>query len=68
MNNITLTIDMNKRCAECQARGTTPSGICLDCAIKAMDGKPMRSPQGAAVAQRFAAVKRDFDESRQWRK
>ena len=52
--SVTLTIDMDKRCAECWKPGATGSGICLPCATKAMSGKPMRSPQGQALARRFS--------------
>ena len=56
--NVTLTIDMDKRCAECGKPGATGSGICLPCATKAMSGKAMRSPAGKAVQRRFAEQRR----------
>jgi len=51
--NVMLTIDMDKRCAECGKPGATGSGICLPCATKAMSGKPMRSPAGQVVQRRI---------------
>lgn len=51
--NVTITIDMDKKCAECGKGGAVPSGICLRCTTKAMKGKTMRSWQGRAVARRF---------------
>lgn len=48
-----LTINMDKQCAECRKPGATGSGICLTCATKAMDRKPMRSAQGQAVQRRW---------------
>ena len=56
--NVTLTIDMDKRCAECGKPGATGSGICLPCATKAMSGKAMRSLAGQAVQRRFAEQRR----------
>ena len=52
--NLTVTIDLDKACAECRKPGATGSGICLACANKVMSGRKMRSPQGRAVARRFA--------------
>ena len=49
----TLTIDMDKPCAECRQPGRTGSGLCLGCALKAIEGKPMKSAEGKAVARRF---------------
>ena len=52
-NNVVLTIDMGKRCAECRKPGATPSGICMACANKALAGKTMKSEAGRKVQQRF---------------
>jgi len=52
--NVTLTIDMDKRCAECGKPGAMNGGLCLRCATAAMSGKAMRSPAGRAVQRRFA--------------
>jgi hypothetical protein len=55
MSNMTITIDMSKKCAECKKGGAVDSGICLACTTKAIKGKPMRSPEGRAVQRRFNA-------------
>jgi hypothetical protein len=52
-DNFTITIDMDKKCAECGRGGAVPSGICLKCTGKAISGKPMKSAQGRAVYKRF---------------
>ena len=52
----TITIDMDKRCAECGKPGAVGSGICLRCTVNAMDAKTaMKSRQGKAVQARYAA-------------
>ena len=56
---VTITVDMDKRCAECGKGGAVPSGLCLACTTKALKGKPMRSQAGKAVAKRFARMKAD---------
>ena len=53
MTTYTVTIDMDKKCAECGKGGAVPSGICLKCTGKAITGKEMKSWQGRAVARRF---------------
>lgn len=55
--NVTINIDMDKKCAECGKGGATGSGICLKCASNAIIGKPMKSRQGQAVASRMAALR-----------
>jgi len=54
--SVTLTINMDKKCAECGKPGAANSGICMRCATKAISGKTMKSPQGRAVQQRMAAI------------
>lgn len=49
----TFTVNLDAKCAECGKGGALPSGICLDCTTKAIQGRPMKSPQGKAVAERF---------------
>jgi hypothetical protein len=49
----TITVSLDKKCAECGKGGAVDSGICLGCTSKAISGKPMRSPIGRAVALRF---------------
>ena len=56
---LTLTIDMDKRCAECGKPGATGSGICLACATKAISGQAMRSARGKEVARRVRGQKAD---------
>lgn len=58
-HTVHITIDMDKKCAECGKGGAVPSGICLKCTSKAISGKVMRSRQGIAVQQRF--LQRDKD-------
>ena len=53
MTDFTITIDMDKKCAECGKGGAVPSGICLKCTTKAISGKPMKSLQGRLVQHRF---------------
>jgi hypothetical protein len=52
-DNFTITVDLDKKCAECGRGGAMPSQICLKCTGKAMSDKPMKSWQGRAVAARF---------------
>jgi hypothetical protein len=56
----TITINLDKRCAECKKRGsgTAANGLCLACTTKAIKGKPMASPEGRAVATRFNELKK----------
>ena len=54
--NVTLTIDMDKRCAECRKPGATGSGICLKCAGRAYNPKPMKSAEGRAVQERIKRI------------
>lgn len=55
MSNVTLTINMDQKCAECRKQGATGSGLCLKCAVKAMGDKPMKSAEGRAARERFKA-------------
>lgn len=52
MDTPIITIDLDKKCAECGKGGAAPSGICLKCTGKAISGKQMKSWQGRAVAKR----------------
>lgn len=49
----TITINMDKHCAECGKKGAAESGICLSCSAKAMSSKPMKSHVGRLVQQRW---------------
>lgn len=53
MSAVTITIDMDKKCAECGKGGAVPSGICMKCTTKAISNKPMKSWQGRAVQKRW---------------
>lgn len=53
----TITVNMDKKCAECGKGGAVDSGICLACTTKAIQGKPMRSEIGRVVAKRFRGFK-----------
>jgi hypothetical protein len=57
----TITIDLDKKCAECRKNGSgvAPNGLCLGCTTKALKGKPMRSAEGQEVAARFNDLKRN---------
>jgi hypothetical protein len=52
----TITVNLDRKCAECRKGGATDSGICLACASRALSGRTMRSPQGKAVQARFFAA------------
>jgi hypothetical protein len=54
--NINITIDLDRKCAECGKGGAAPSGICLKCITKAMGEKPMKSAEGVAVRARINAT------------
>lgn len=54
--NVTVNINMDKKCLECSKGGATDSGICLPCITKAIRGKPMKSVQGRSAAQRMRAA------------
>lgn len=53
MKNLTITIDLDKKCVECGKGGAAQSGICLGCTTKMIQGKPMKSEIGRAMQQRF---------------
>ena len=49
----TISIDLDKKCEECRHSGAAENGLCLPCTTKAIQGKPMTSYAGRAVASRF---------------
>ena len=54
-DSVMITIDMDKRCAECRKPGASGSGICIRCVAKAIDPKrKMRSAEGQSVQRRIA--------------
>lgn len=48
-----ITINLDKKCAECGKGGAVGNGICLCCTNKAIMGKPMKSLTGRAVQARW---------------
>ena len=52
----TFTINLDKKCAECGKGGAAENGLCLSCTTKTIQGKPMRSAAGRAVAERNRGV------------
>lgn len=52
MANFTVTIDLDKKCAECRKGGACQNGLCMKCTGNAMFGKAMKSEIGKAVAAR----------------
>lgn len=58
--NVTIRIDMDRKCAECGKGGAADSGICLKCATKAMGDKPLKSGTAKAVRARFRSSARRF--------
>lgn len=51
-----ITIDMDKKCAECRKGGAADNGICLKCTTKAMGATPMKSAQGRRVQAAWKAL------------
>lgn len=49
----TITIDMDKKCAECGKGGAVDNGLCMGCTTKAIAGEAMKSKIGKAVQGRF---------------
>ncbi len=45
----TITIDMDKKCAECGKGGAVGNGLCLSCTTKAIRREPMKTATGKAV-------------------
>jgi hypothetical protein len=58
--NLTINVDLGKKCVECGKGGAMDSGICLKCTGKMMMGTKMKSDIGKAVEQRY----RKFNRSR----
>lgn len=52
--NYTITIDLDKKCAECGKGGAVPNGLCLKCTSKAFDPRAkMKTSVGRAVQRRW---------------
>jgi predicted metal-binding protein len=48
---------INGKCAECgKTTFVAPNGLCLECTVKAIGGRPMRSTTGKAVSRRNREV------------
>jgi hypothetical protein len=56
MRNLEIVINLDLKCSECGKKGALASGICMNCVIKILDGKPMNSKEGKAVKQRLNTV------------
>lgn len=54
-NVLTITIDLDKKCAECGGKGAHPSGLCSACTTKAIQRRTMKSQEGRAVQKRWLA-------------
>lgn len=51
--NYVVTIDLDKKCAECGKGGAVPNGLCLKCTTKAIyTAKPLKSAQARDVRAR----------------
>jgi len=55
--NVTITIDMDKACAECGNGGAADNGLCLKCTGRAFRDAPMKSRIGRAVQKRIRSTK-----------
>lgn len=52
---VTISIDMEKACAECGEKGSLGSGICMRCATNALDGTiPLKSAEAKAVRRHLS--------------
>lgn len=51
--NITINIDLDKKCIECGKKGACDNGLCLDCVSRAISGKPMKTSVGQKIAKKF---------------
>lgn len=49
----TITVNMDKKCAECGKGGAVDNGLCMGCTTKAIAGEAMKSKIGKAVQGRF---------------
>jgi uncharacterized protein (UPF0335 family) len=56
----TITVDMDKLCAECGQGGAVDNGLCMACTTKAIAGEKMASKTGKAVQQRFHGKVAEF--------
>lgn len=49
MTSLHITIDMDRKCAECGKGGAVGNGLCLKCTTRAFNPKPMKTAVGRAV-------------------
>ena len=57
--NVTIVIDMDKKCVECGKGGALPTELCLRCTKKAIENKrPMKTWQGRGMRERWNAGRR----------
>lgn len=65
MTVTTITIDMDKKCAECGKPGAVDNGLCMNCTTRALEGQTMRSVRGkavqASILERLAGVRESGD-------
>ena len=60
--DIMITIDLDKKCAECGKGCAVPNGLCLGCTMKAVyTKKPLKSAQAKAVRARGVSPLRPKD-------
>jgi hypothetical protein len=52
-----ITLNLDRTCAECGRPGATTTGICLACAVDAIEGKTMRSAAGRTVQDRWREMR-----------
>jgi hypothetical protein len=55
-----VTGDLDRKCAECGSSGAADNGLCLRCTTRVIQGQPMRSAPGQAVADNFAAQQQRY--------
>jgi hypothetical protein len=46
----TFTVDLEKKCVDCNSGGAQPNGLCFGCISKAIQGKPMKTTAGRTIA------------------
>ena len=61
MHKNVVTIDMNRQCVECGKPGAMPSGMCLTCGAKALQGKKMRTLHGQLLQNRVRQLLKEKD-------
>ena len=57
--NVTVTINMDRKCAECGKPGAAGSGICIRCVMKCMSERPLKSDEARSVRRRLLARRKE---------